>query len=154
MGSAIDYDLDEAEPLFKDYDMEMVQRLRRIYTENMIFIGKELYPVNLDSNKSILTFCNEELDIYPENAKIWHLETFLPRFDHDSSQFNAFYGILSYLKLKYSIKNYIDCIIRHEVKGRVTLRFIDGQVRMPNRQPMSGNPEINECERGESDNGS
>jgi hypothetical protein len=149
----MDYDLGSLDPLYRDYDMEKVQSLRKLYTENMIFIGKELYPVNLDSNKSILAFCNEELDIYPENVKIWHLETFLSQFDHDSTQFNAFYGILSYLKLKYSIKNYIDCIIRHEVQGRVALRFIDGQVRMPNRQPMSGNPEINQCERGETENG-
>ena len=150
---AVDYDLGEADQLYKDYDMGKVHALRINYLKNMEFIKEELSPVNLDSTKSILEFCNNELDIYPENCKIWHLESFLSSFDHDSTQFNAFYGILSYLKLKYSIKNYIDCIIRHEVEGRVALRFIDGQVRMPNRQPISGNPEITQCERGETDNG-
>jgi hypothetical protein len=137
----------------KSYDMDKVHDLRAHYTATMIFIGKELSPVNLDSKASILEFCNNELDIHPDNIQIKHLDTFLQQFDHDSTQFNAFYGVLSYLKLKYSIKNYIDCIIRHEVGGIVTLRIMDGEVRMPNRQPLSGNPEINQCERGEADHG-
>jgi hypothetical protein len=137
------------EERYLDYDMGKVREVRSLYMATLAFITEELSPLDLNSNAQILLFCNEQLDIFPDNAKIKHLETFLINFDHDTTQFNAFYGILSYLKLKYSIKNYIDCIIRHEVNGRVVLRIMNGEYRMPNRQPLSANPEIVACEKGE-----
>ena len=50
---------------------------------------------------------------------------------------------VEWMKLKYTIKNYLDCIMRHEEEnGKVYLRDVDGTLMMPNKQPLPYSPDI------------
>jgi hypothetical protein len=95
----------------------------------------------------VLEFMNQAVGVPAENLRINHIESFLTQFDDDSLEFNEIYGIVSYLRLKYSVKNYLDCILRHQIDGRIQLREVNHEFIMPNKQPLTGNPEILECEK-------
>ena len=132
---------------FIDYDIDKVVRLREVYVTAMAFHREHSDCPNLDSPKTVLEFMNQAVGVPAENLRINHIESFLTQFDDDSLEFNEIYGIVSYLKLKYSVKNYLDCILRHQIDGRIQLREVNHEFIMPNKQPLTGNPEILECEK-------
>lgn len=134
---------------FIDWDILKVKSLKDDYNENMRLI-KEFLPeeVNWDSPKKVKEFITEVLDIPLENVRIDTLAGVMETLDHDSESFDIINGYTMYLRQKYSISNYLDCILRHHESGRVYLRHHEGQWVLPNRRPLSGSPEIIACETG------
>lgn len=128
-----------------DFDLCKVRALKESYEENIKFILTGLPCINWNSADQVKALFLCMFDITLENVRIDHVLSHLEEVDHDSPAFDAINGFVLYLKLKYSLKNYINCILRHEENGRVYLRLFKGQWVLPNRQPPSLNPEITEC---------
>lgn len=130
---------------FIDFNMDKVQELKASYEESIEFILSELPAINWNSSQQAKKYFKEHLDITLENVKIDHVLSHLESVSHDSPAFDVINGFVLYLKQKFTLKNYIDCICRHQINGRVTLRLFGGRWVLPNRQPVSSNPEITEC---------
>ena len=123
----------------------MINDLKTRYESVIEFILSDLPQVNWNSSKEIVKYLNETLDIDVKDAKIKTVAGLLQCYDENSYEFNVISGLTYYLKLKYTLKNYIGCILRHETNGIVALRLEDGEWKMPNKQPLPIAPEINEC---------
>ena len=138
----------ESKP-YIDWDIEEVKALKAFLTENMRLI-KEFLPegVNWDSPKQVKEFVTNKLGIVMEDVKIETLKGVMEKLDHDSESFDIINGYDMYLRQKYSISNYLDCVLKHHESGRVYLRHHEGQWVLPNRRPLSGSPEIVACETG------
>ena len=138
----------ESKP-YIDWDILKVKRLKDLLTENMRLI-KEFLPegVNWDSPKQVKEFVTNKLGIVMEDVKIETLKGVMEKLDHDSESFDIINGYDMYLRQKYSISNYLDCVLKHHESGRVYLRHHEGQWVLPNRRPLSGSPEIVACETG------
>lgn len=134
----------EVEP-FIEFDMKKIEALKTTYNESIKFILDELPDLNWDSAKQVQNYFRDYFDIKLENVKIAHVLSHLESVSHDSPAFDVINGFVLYLKQKFTLKNYIDCIIRHNINGRVNLRHFGGRWVLPNRQPLSLNPEITEC---------
>jgi len=132
-------------PPYTVWDMSKIHALRQAYVEQMAFIKSMLPAAEWDSPKKVLDYLNNVLEITAESVKIDHLSGFLDQLDHDSFEFDVLNGYIMYLRLKWSVMNYLDCIIRHEINGRVNLRRHQGKWVLPNKRPLSGSPEIKEC---------
>lgn len=127
------------------WDMNKVKSLREAFVGQMAFIKSMLPAAEWDSPKQVLDYFQNVLEITVENVKIAHLSEVLHQLDHDSFEYDVLNGYIMYLKLKWSVQNYLDCIIRHEINGRVNLRLHQGKWVLPNKRPLSGSPEIIEC---------
>lgn len=127
------------------FDMPAIYRLREVYETNLIHVKEQLPPVNWNSRDKTILFFKETFDLDLNNVRIDPLVEILNGLEHDSEVFDVLNGFVLYLKFKFTLKNYIDCIIRHNKDGRVRLRYFQGQWVLPNRQPTSMNPEITEC---------
>lgn len=127
------------------FDIEKIQALRDRYMVNLEFLKGQLPQCNWNSPAAIKRYFEEKLGILLENVTIAHLETFLPMFDHDSEEFDILNGLILYLKQKFTIANYLDCILRHHQNGRVNLRHHQGAWVLPNKRPLTTSPEIQEC---------
>lgn len=128
-----------------EWDMDKIHDLKQQYDENMQLIKEMLPDINWDSPKAVKNYFNKVLEIPIENGRIEHLSGFLTQYDHDSEEYDTLNGYLMYLKLKWAVMNYLDCIIRHQENGRVYLRHHQGKWVLPNKRPLSGSPEIMEC---------
>jgi hypothetical protein len=127
------------------FDMAKVETLKTVYELNLEFILEELPEINWDSAKQVKKYFSENFDIKLENVKIDHVLSHLEEHTHDSPAFDVINGFVLYLRSKFTLKNYIGCIERHAVDGKVTLRSFGGSWVLPNRRPISLNPEIEEC---------
>lgn len=127
------------------WDMSKVRTLREQYVDQMAFIASMLPALEWNSPKKVLDYFNNVLDLPIQSVKIEHLSGFLTQMDHDSFEFDVLNGYIMYLKLKWAIMNYLDCIVRHNINGRVNLRLHQGKWVLPNKRPLSGSPEIIEC---------
>ena len=136
--------MDYNEP-FILFDMPEIYRLQDLYQSNVNMILAELPRVKWNSRAKTVLFFKENFDLELDNVRIDYLSGMVESLEHDSPAFDTLNGFVLYLKLKYSLKNYIDCIIRHNQDGRVRLRHFQGQWVLPNRQPTSLNPEITAC---------
>lgn len=130
---------------FIDFDILRVKALKDSYEDNVKFVLEELPDINWNSNAQVKKYFKETFEICLENVTINHILSQLEVLEHDSAAFDTINGFALYLKQKYTLKNYIDCILRHEENGRVYLRQFKGRWVLPNRQPVSLNPEITEC---------
>jgi hypothetical protein len=131
---------------FIDFNIQMVKDLKERYEENLKFIESEL-PSDCEWNrpKEVIAWMKNNFDIQLESVKIAHVLSYLEKFDHDSVAFDVINGYVLYLKTKYTLANYINCIIKHEQSGRVYLRHEQGEWVLPNKRPTSESPEIREC---------
>jgi hypothetical protein len=135
-----------SEEAYIDFNMKMIDELKERYEENLKFIAEGLpCGVNFNSPKQIREVLGKRLDITAENVKIEALETYRDLYDHDSEAFDLLNGIVLYLKQKYSLTNYINCILKHNENGRVNLRHERGEWLLPNKRPLTESPEIREC---------
>jgi hypothetical protein len=130
---------------FIRFDMDKVHRLREHYLDVLKFIKEDNPAVNINSPKSIKSFCKIALGLTLENTRIKTINDKLALFDSDSMEYCSLLGILYALKLKFAIANYLDCVIRHQRAGVLLLRIVDGKPVMSNRQPIFSSPEIWEC---------
>jgi hypothetical protein len=131
---------------FIDFDILKIKGLKDEYDENITFVLGELpLKVNWNSQPQVKSYFRESFGIELENVKIEHVFSHMEKLDHDSPAFDVINGFLLYLKYSYILKNYINCILRHEESGRIMLRHFQGQWVLPNRRPLSGSPEIKSC---------
>jgi hypothetical protein len=134
----------EVEP-YIEFDIKKIMQLRETYLEQLEWVESELSDINWNSIKQVKEYFLLYFDIKLENVKIEHVLAHLESHDHDSPAFDALNGFVLYLKYKFTLKNYIYCIIKHEKEGRVYLRLFEGNWVLPNRRPPSLNPELIEC---------
>lgn len=135
----------DEEPPFIDYNILMIKDLKERYEDTKKWILGELPKINWDSQKQIKSLFSETLEITLENVTIEHVQELLGRYDHDSEEFDLVNGLILYLKTKYTLNNYINCVLKHNENGRVYLRHEQGEWVLPNKRPLSGSPEIKEC---------
>jgi len=129
-----------------DCNILLVKDLKERYEENLKWIEEEIgADINLNSQKQLKAFLEERLDIVAESVKITVLESYRDQYDHDSEEYDLMNGLVLYFKAKYTINNYINCILKHEENGRVYLRWWAGNWVLPNKRPLSESPEIKEC---------
>jgi hypothetical protein len=129
-----------------DFDILKIKDLKERYEENLKWIAEEIPAViNFDSPKQIKSLLEERLDITMESVKISLLEAYREEQDHDSEAYDLLNGLVLYLKQKFTLANYINCILKHEENGRVYLRHERGEWVLPNKRPLSESPEIKEC---------
>lgn len=133
------------EKAFIEYNLLCIKSLKDTYQESMAFLKSELPNINLNSPKQIKKMLKETLDITTENVTISNLKNFREKYDHDSEEFDLLNGLVLYLQQKYTLTNYIDCIIKHEEGGRVYLRLEGEAWMLPNKRPLSESPEIKAC---------
>ena len=135
--------MDEA---FIDYDTKKLEDVRQSYLFCQGYIKGELpNECDWDRPTEVKKYLKKSFAIELNSVKISHVSSFLDGLDHDSPAFDCINGYVLYLKIKYTLKNYIDCIFRHQESGRVLLRWVNGNWVLPNKQPISENPEIKEC---------
>jgi len=127
------------------FDIEGVRQLRGIYVEAMASIRADLPNINLNSRREIINFFEKTFQITLQSSRIAEITSHLNKFKDDSKEYEIILGIIYYFKMKYAVKNYLDCILKHEKKGVVELRTYFGSITMPNRQPLPKSPEILEC---------
>jgi len=128
-----------------EFDINKVKELKADYKKIMAYNLEQLPNINWDSSKQVIELFKKGLDIDIDNVRISTIDPYLNFLDHDSDAFQVVYGYSSYLKLKYAIKNQLDCILRHEDNGKVALRLHNGKLMMPNKQPITSSPEIQAC---------
>jgi hypothetical protein len=126
------------------YDIEKVSALRNLYHSNMLFIQGQ-YNFSLSSNKQIKEYLADYFGLTIKNVTIKQIADQRDNFAHDTEIYDILNGIVTYLRLKYTIKNYLDCILRHEKDGKLYLRLGNGELLFPNKRPLSRSPEIEGC---------
>jgi hypothetical protein len=136
----------ESEKGYLDFNMLLVKELKERYEENLKWIADEIPAViNFNSPKQIKSLMEERLDMIVDSVTIQAVEGYRDLYDHDSEAFDLCNGILLYLRCKYTLSNYINCILKHEENGRVYLRQERGEWLLPNKRPLTESPEIKEC---------
>lgn len=136
--------LNAAQP-YLEFDLDEVKDLRSCYLATIDTLLKDLPDVNWNSRLEVKDYFLSEHDLVLDSLKISELHSLVEFLDEDSDEYDVLSGLVEYLKLKYTVKNYLDCILRHEDNGKVYLRDVDGELRMPNKQPLSYSPDITDC---------
>ena len=143
---------DELTTPYIEFDMDEINELKLDYENTLEFITSELPEVNWNSRVETKSYFSDEYNVAINSLKIAELRDTISRLD-EQEYFEGdrdrckdeLTGLLELLKLKYTLHNYLDCILRHHTEGRVYLRNIDGEWKMPNKQPISTNPELTRC---------
>jgi len=136
----------EDERPYIDFNILLIKELKERYEENLKFI-KEMLPVdiNLNSPKQIKSLLEERLEMIIDSVTIVAIEGYRDLYEHDSEEFDLCNGLVLYLKQKFTVNNYLNCILKHHENGRVYLRHEQGAWVLPNKRPISESPEIREC---------
>lgn len=124
------------------FDMAKIRLLRTDYIDAMDYIKSGFPGVNFNSRREIINFFDKTFQIDLNSAKIKEIAHYLAAYKEDSVEHELITGIVYWFKMKYAIKNYLDCIIRHEVNGKVILRDFMGKLSLPNRQSLPYSMEI------------
>jgi hypothetical protein len=111
----------------------------------MDFLLAELPDLNWDSRVEVKDYLHSEHKFFVESIKLSELISLTHIVNEETELKNVLTLFVEYLKLKYLKRNYIDCILRHEVDGRVYLRMINGQYMMPNKRPYPYSTHIIDC---------
>jgi len=133
-------------PYFIGFDIDKINRLKATY-ESAMATAYKLLPegTNWNSGKEITKYFKDWFDIDLKSIQIKELEQHYEYLDHDSTEFLTIYGLTAYLKMKYTVSNYLDCVLKHHRKGVVYLRYFNGKLSMPNRRPLSHSEEVKSC---------
>jgi hypothetical protein len=132
-------------PYHITFDMTLIEELKQRYEEHIQVTADMLPKVNWNSTQDIKRAFKEYLSVELNSAKISDIEPLIERFDHDSEEFDFINGVTMLLRLKYTVANYLNCVIRHEENGKINLRYYNGKICFPNRRPLSHNEEFNQC---------
>jgi hypothetical protein len=124
------------------FNISEIRLLKSVYECSMDFLMDEMPDINWNSAQQIKVYFHETYRLMLENVKITTFSDLAEQFPEGSTQKDLLTRITMYLRLKFSVKNYLDCILRHEVDGLVYLRDVNGVWRLPNKQPLSYNEEI------------
>ena len=124
-----------------EFDIDEVVELLTDYRATMITLKELLPDVNWDSRLETKDFFISEYEIYLKSLKISDIEhemNILANSNYLNESGEQALEVLTllreYLKLKYTCKNYLEMILRHNKEGRVYLIEHNGQWVMPNRQ--------------------
>ncbi len=126
------------------FDIGKVLEIKETYCEVMEFVQQDL-PINLNSVHQIKAMWMEELNVFLVDTKISTFQFIKNAHEADSPTWNLAEEMIVFLKAKYILKNYINCILEGEIDGIVTLRNTEGKLSMPNKQSLSYNQEIHQC---------
>jgi hypothetical protein len=130
------------------FDIPKIQALNDHYQQALDQV-KEMLPQGLTPSTAINYFYNIYWIKLP-NIRIATLTAIIKDLDTNTELFSDLAGLIEYLKLKYIIKNYTSCVLRHHHEGHVNLRLEKGIWVMPNKQPIpSLNHAVLACLKGE-----
>ena len=126
------------------FDIIKISDLEEAYECSMEFLLESLPRINYNSSSQVCNYIKENLGVDIQNMRINTLIDLQKRFNNSMEKDFLDY-LIAFLKMKYTVKNYLRCILRHHKEGVVLLRTIDGRLCLPNRQPLSYNEEIINC---------
>jgi hypothetical protein len=132
------------------FNIPKVKQLRDDYEAAMEAIKENLPNINLNSKKEIISFFEKTFQIKLESSKIKDITKALRYFDSDSEEYDLILGVIYFYKMKYMVKNYLNCILKHHVDGVVQLREYFG-LALPNRQRLPYSEEVIDCIEGGSE---
>ena len=127
------------------FDMVKIAILKNSYDASVEFCEAEFQGVNLNSGVQVKSYFREKFSLVLPDTKISTVNFEWTRSFADTPQQEALYALLTFLRSKFTLKNYINCVIKHEKQGIVTLREVDERLLMPNKQPISYNEEMIDC---------
>ncbi len=140
---------------YVDFDIDEIKELQDNYILTKEFILTTLPDINWDSRLEVYDYFIKEHNIGLQSLKISELKDILEAYNENDVYFEfaqeideakeVLEGFITYLKTKYEIRNYTQCILRHQVDGRIFLREIDGKLLMPNKQPLVYSQNIIDC---------
>lgn len=130
------------------FDIEKVKSLRESYLESIAYTRRELPKIKWESPGKLKEYFKIRYGIVLENATIRHLQELSEKYEHIEDLHDTLQGVIYFLKLWYAVVNYLDCILRHEKEGVVTLREVDFVWKFPNKQPLPYSGEIWACVTG------
>lgn len=128
------------------FDMPSIISLREEYMATMECLLEQLPDLNWDSRVEIKDYFASEMNIGLRTTQLSELKAILKIYALTVDQMEFVELVIEYLKVKYLVRNYLDCIIRHaDEHGEVQLREVNGEWLMPNRQPQPQAKEIVDC---------
>ncbi len=127
------------------FDIGKVLDLKDVYCEVMQFVQQDFPECNLNSSNQIKGYFWDQFNSVIPDTKIQTFKSLMELYPETHPLYEAAEQLSVYLKAKYTLKNYINCILKHENDGIITLRKIGGNLVMPNKQPLSYNDEISQC---------
>lgn len=137
--------MNDASAEYIRFDMQKIMLLKESYEECQKQLLEELPEINYNSRKQIVELLQKKLGVEIEDSKIQTIENITQEFDYGTEERYFIELLVVYLKNKFTLKNYINCIIRHEFNGVVHLRWDHGGLYMPNHQALSYNTEITDA---------
>lgn len=138
------------------FDIPSILALKKQYEDNIEYIKAELPPVNWNSISDTVDYFKYEHNITLHGIKIAYLKSLLDTLDKQPEYYcrsiksvceaiEVLSGLIELFAIQSIKRNYIDCILRHQVDGKVMLRDVDGKWMFPNKQPLPYATEIKEC---------
>lgn len=127
------------------FDIAKVDQLAGELEETIVTIKELLPKVNWNSQKAVKQYFLDNYWLTLPDTKIVTLQEVRDQQEHDSELFDDLTGLIEYYKTLYKLKNYVRCIQRHHQQGKVYLREINGEWRMPNKQPVPTDSSITQC---------
>jgi hypothetical protein len=128
------------------FDIGKIEELKA-NQEEFMQITLDMLPagVNWKKEKEVIDYFNNVLDIELNTIQIQEIEGHLELQEENTDAWEIVYGLTAYLKMKYTVINYLNCILKHQICGVVNLRFSNGEILFPNKRPMSHSEEIKSC---------
>jgi hypothetical protein len=127
------------------FDIIAIKELRRQYKETEETILELLPNINWNSRLEVKNYFLEEYSLKLTDCRMATLMYQREWASEGSGEWDDLNGLIELYRTQAVIRNYLDCILRHQVGGVVALREIDGQWLMPNKQPISTLQEITDC---------
>jgi hypothetical protein len=128
-----------------EFDITRINILKASYEFTIELCEKDFSGVNLNSIPQVKSYFREEFSLDLPDTQIMTIKHLWESCDPDSHIANQLFSLLTFLKSRATLRNYINCILKHEIGGIVTLRLVDERLLMPNRRPTSYNEELIEC---------
>jgi hypothetical protein len=145
-----------------EFDIPALIALKEDLESTIDFIKDELPDVNWNSIPQAIYYFSHEHNIMLHGTSISSLKEVLENWESDPETLEYSYnpdeakeilvGLIELKKLQYTVRNYINNILKHNQGGVYPLRLVNGEWRMQNKQPRSYHDQINSCIISQSDN--
>ena len=133
-------------PYWIKFDVGKIEELK-VSHEAAMQTTLDMLPegVNWKKEKEVIKYFNEVLQIELHSIKISEIEGHLELQEENTDAWEIVYGLTAYLKMKYTVMNYLNCVLKHHQFGVVNLRYFNSEVTLPNRRPLTHSEEIKQC---------